>query len=466
MFRRVMTGILAAAALFAAAPAWSADAVTGASPAAKWSVTLSGARRDSMVESYYEKLFNSGAVEKTVEKKGVKTTYKGVPLSKAIAMIDGADSGPNYAFDEALWKSGYDVTLVAKDGYAATFSTKDVAPDALIIAVWADGKWIEPMTVGDASSKLWVKSLASIETSLAPSALAAEELFSIELEVGGTVRAFTLDELEASDLFLEGTGSYTTSAGTKYTNVYGGAKLLDLIERYAKLAADDSVTFVAMDGYEMTYPGSQVLDQKDGTWILAFEMDGDRIPKDPGFVRTVKIGPGNPNIDGHNSVRMVKRLVVKQKDYKAFTLKLEGKAAYELDRSTVQSCVSCHKKTVTFERKGKTATYTGFPAWLALGYVDDPKYAPHKQDKSIPAYESALAKAGYKVKVEAADGFAVTLDSRELDRNDDVIIAMYKDDAALPDNEFPLILVWDRLAKLIPAGIKSVRSILGIKALF
>ena len=466
MIRRSMIAALALA-LAAATPLVAQDAVSGATAGQKkWSVALSGVRKDSMGVSYYEKLFNSGAVSKTVEKKGVKTTYKGVPLSRALAMVDGADSGPAYVFDEALWKKGYDVTLVAKDGYAATFSTKDLAPDALIIAIWADGKWIDPMTVGDGPSKLWVKDLASVETSLAPNPALAAEAFSIELEVGGAKHSFGLDELEASNLYMEGTGSYTTSAGTKYTNVYGGARMLDLIERYTKLAPEDSVTFVAMDGYEMTYPGSQVLDQKDGTWLLAFKMDGERIPKDPGYVRTIKVGPANPNIDGHTSVRMMKRMVVKQKDFKAFTLKLEGKAAWELDSATVQSCVSCHKKTVAFEQKGKTSTYTGFPAWLALGYVDDPKYAPHKQDKSIPAYESALAKAGYKVRFEAADGFSVTLDSRELDCNDEVILAMYKDDAKLPDNEFPLVLAWDRAAKLVPAGIKGVRSVVALRAQF
>ena len=463
--RSLGTALLALAAWALSAQS-APQAVSGATPEAKWSIALAGARKDSLVESYYEKLYNAGAVTKTVERKGVKATYKGVPLSKIVAMVDGADSGPNYAFDEALWKAGYEITLVAKDGYAKTFSTKEVAPEALMVAVWADGKWIAPMTVGDTASGLWVKDLASIETSLAPNPALAAPAFSIEIEAGGATASFTLEELEASDLYLEGTGSYTTSAGTKYTNVYGGAKLLGLIERFTKLSAEDSVTFVAMDGYEMTYPGSQVLDQKDGTWILAFEMDGARIPKDPGYVRTVKVGPANPNIDGHNSVRMVRRLVVKQKDFKPFSLKLEGKMGFELDRATVQSCVSCHKRTVTYEAKGKTAVYTGFPAYLALGYVDDPKYAPHKQDKSLAAYDEAAAKAGYKVVFAAADGFKVTLDSRELNRNEDVIIAMYKDEAILPEGEFPLALAWDRGAKLVPAGIKGLRHLASIRAEF
>ncbi len=265
---------------------------------------------------------------------------------------------------------------------------------------------------------------------------------------------------------MEAKGSYTTSAGTKYTNVYGGVKLRALVERFTKLSDKDSVTFVAMDGYEMTYPGSLVMDEADGTWILAFVMDGEALPKDPGYVRTIKVGAGNPNIDGHLSVRMVKKIVVKQKDFKDFRISLSGKMSHELDRSTIQSCVSCHGKTVTFERKGVSASYTGFPAWLILGYVDDPKNAPHKQDKSIPAYESALARAGYLVDFVAADGFTVTLNAKEMDHNDDLIIAMYKNGANLGEDEFPLALVWDKNAALVPAGIKNVKMLKSVKAKF
>jgi hypothetical protein len=461
----VACAVVLAFVLGGAAQVSAPSAVSGASPASSWSIDLSGAREDAIKDGYYEKLFNQGAVEKVVDKKGVKTTYRGVPLSRIVAIVDGTDSAHPYAFAEELWRSGYDITLVASDGYAATFSTKDLAPDALIVAVWENGVWIAPMTVGDSAKSLWVKGLVAIETSLAPVA-AATESFSLELEVNGAKAAYDIDELASSELFMRGPGSYTTSAGTTYTAVYGGVGLRGLLERYAKLTAKDSVTFVALDGYEMTYSGSSVLDESDGTWILAFEMDGERIPKDPGYVRTIKIGPSTPNIDGHLSVRMVKKIVVKQADFRDFALKLEGKASWTLDRSTIQSCVSCHKKTVAFEQKGKASTYTGFPLWLALGYVDDPAYAPHKQGKSIAPYDDKAAKAGYKVKIAASDGFSVTLDSREIGRVDDVILAMYKNDEELPKEEFPLVLAWDKGIKALPAGIKAIKMISGIAATF
>lgn len=455
-----------APAASAAAPATPAAAA--ATPAATWSVSLKGIREDTLTAAYYEeaKVHASHYVKKTVDKKGVAVTYEGMPLRLVIAMVDGPDAEHRYLFDEALWKAGYDVTLIARDGYSATFNTKDLAPDALIIADREDGKPIAPMTVGDAAKSLWVKDLVRIETSLAPSALAAAAAeFSLELSVNGAEASYTLAELETLPFYVEDKGAYTTSAGTRYEGIYGGVRLLDLLSTYAELGDDDSVTFVAMDGYEMSYPGRQVMDRTDGDWILAFRLDGEWLPKDPGYVRTIKVGPGTPNIDGHLSVKMVKKIVVKQKDFVDFSIGLTGRMSWTLDRSTIQSCVSCHTQTVTFERKGVTAEYTGFPLWMLLGYIDDPTYAPHKQDKAVKPYDDAAAAAGYAIDVKASDGFTVTLDSRAITRNDGIILALYKAGEKLPEGEGPLVLVWDRAAT-VPEGIKNVKMIASIGARF
>ena len=67
--------------------------------------------------------------------------------------------------------------------------------------------------------------------------------------------------------------------------------------------------------------------------------------------------------------------------------------------------------------------------------------------------------AGYDVTITAADGFSITLDAAELDMNQDVILAMYKEGEELPEREQPIIIVWDKEAKRVPEGIKPVRSI-------
>jgi hypothetical protein len=323
------------------------------------------------------------------------------------------------------------------------------------------------MTVGNSPKNLWVRDLARIETSLAPSALEkAAASFRLDLDINGATASFSLKELESLDIYKEARGAYTTSAGTRYEGVYGGVKLLDLLNGYAELAANDSITFVAMDGYEMSYPGKQLMDNKDGDWLLAFKLDGEYLEKDPGYIRTIKVGPSTPNIEGHLSVRMVKKIVVKQKDFVDFSLSVKGKASIELDRGTIQSCVSCHTRTVTFERKGVVAEYTGFPLWLLMGYVDDPKFMPHKQDASILPYDDKAALAGYAIEMKAADGFSISVDSQSIHRNNDIIIALYKAGEKLPAEEAPLVLVWDRNAAKLPENLKNIKQIASVEARF
>ncbi len=464
--KRAFAAMLAFALVCAAIPgtafAQSADAVTGASEEGEWSVALKGARTDWLGPSYYQKLKAGGKeyTEITVEKKGEKIAYGGLRLRAILAMVDGQDSAHPYAFDAALWKKGYEVTLTSADGYSATFATADLAEDALILADTENGKPLaRPMVVGDAPRNLWVRDIAEIATSLAPTAVASEaSSFMLEMDINGNKTSFTLAELEKDPAYMEATGSFTTSAGTKYTNPYGGVRLRAILGRFMDLSPDDSITFVATDGYEMTYPGSRVLDEADGEWLLAFRMDGDYLPKDPGFIRTIKVGPKNPNIDGHLSVKMIKRIVVKEKDFKDFKLTLSGKRTETIDRSTVQSCVSCHRREVNFERKGISATYVGFPLRLALAYADDPLYAPHRQATEVLAYDKAAARAGYKVDIVAEDGFKLTLDSRAIDADDDIILGMYKNGVGLADDEFPLALVWDKKSSAANPDLKNVKK--------
>lgn len=446
------------------------DAASSASPAGDWKVALQGVRNDSLSQAYYQKLKSAGQnyLRKTVDKKGVSVEYSGLSLDAVLAMVDGKDSSHPFSFDADLWAKGYDIVLTAADGYSVSFSTKDLSPKALVLADKEAGKYLaKPMTVGDAPKNLWVKDLVSISASLAPGATSAEaEAFALELDLNGMRASLSLADLEKDPAYIEGTGSYTTSAGTKYTNVYGGVSLSALLGRYMDLSAQDSVTFIATDGYEMTYPGSLILDEADGKWLLAFKLDGDFLPKDPGYIRTIKVGPKAPTIDGHSSVKMIQKIVVRQEGFKDFTLSYSGKMNGSLDRSTVQSCVSCHGKEVAFERKDVNASYKGFPLQLLLAYADDPLYAPHKQDTGILAYDAAAAQAGYGVEVIAEDGYSIKLDSRDLDGNNDIILAMYKESESLGPDEFPLVLVWDKNASRLPEGIKNVKRVSSVRLLF
>ena len=430
---------------------------------AGWKITLEGVRTDEITEKDWEKLVKCGKHLKTMELtvKGKKRVYTGIPLWMVIAMVDGPDDKHPYRFDKTLWDGGYDVTITAADGYTVTFNTKEVAYDSLILAYTEDGKPVKGVPplriVGETSKKLWVKNPVEIELDI--SKKVEKEVFYFELVINGKVHKFTLKELENSPFYVELPGRYVTSAGSVRGGVYGGVKLVDLINQYTSLSAEDTLKAIAMDGYEMTYSGKQILDQKDGYWILAFKKDGEYLPLDPGYIRIIKVGESNPMIEGHLSVRMVKRVEVVKKKYENITLEIKGYMDFTLDRQTLESGISCHG--VEVEYKGHV--YKGIPLWRLLAYSDDPKYAPHKQDPSIKSYNEELALKGYKVRVIAEDGYSITLDSRDLNKEDGVIIAMYRDGELIED-EGPLVLVWDRSLKI--EGIKKVKNVVKIELIF
>jgi hypothetical protein len=235
-----------------------------------------------------------------------------------------------------------------------------------------------------------------------------------------------------------------------------------------QLNDDSTITAVALDGYEMSYRAADILETSRGTWILAFKRDGEYLPEDPGPVRAVMVGPQTPNIQGHLSARMIQKIVLTGETYQDFSLAVEGLMSVALDRDDIQSCVSCHARSVRYHnaKDGSVTAYRGVPLWRLSAEVDDPRYAPHKQDSSIVSYDGAAAIRGYGVRITASDGFSRTLDSRELHENHDVILATTRAGEPLPEQEAPLILVWDQNASVIPEGIKPIRNVARMEVIF
>lgn len=434
-----------------------------------WSITVKGMHEQEIDAAYVAeaKQHDSHYVERKLERKGETRTYRGIPLWMVIAMVDGPDKKHPYVFDEEQWQEGYEITITAADGYSVTFVSKDYEPDAIIIADSIDGEEVLPRIAGDAPGNLLVRKIDTIEAALGEGE--EEEVFTLKIEVDEAQKKFTIEELEASPYYVEGMGSYTTSAGTTYTHRYGGVKFAAILNSFVDLEPSSTIVIVASDGYEMTYQASQFMDTEEGTWILAFKRDGEYLPFDPGYIRTVKVGPDTPNIEGHLSVKMIETIRISGETFEDFTLEMRGKMDMDLDRQTVQSGVSCHEKKVTFldKKSGEEIVYTGIPLWLILAYADDPDYAPHKQkDQSILSYDADAAEEGYTVKIRAEDGFSVSLDSGQIHKNEDIILAMYREGKSLPADERPLVLVWDKDAAALPAGIKSVRTIARIELLF
>lgn len=269
-------------------------------------------------------------------------------------------------------------------------------------------------------------------------------------------QTYTLGELETSYVAMTGLGTYTTSTGRDVTSTWTGIPLVDLIGSWP---ADTEVELVAADGYRMPYRYGDLSDA-EGIWILAFKQDGKYMPRDPGYLRMVKVGPENPHFESSRSARMVVRVEV-HGTYVPYTLLLSGAVERTFSREELEAGVGCpcHVSTVTSTSKGETHTYTGLPLWRLLAYVDDARFpAPelgiHYDDAD---FNDALAQAGYRIEIRSADGYSQTVPSTVVAHDDRFIIALKRDGRFLTAEEGgPLLFVWDDSAPA-PDGLKKVK---------
>ncbi|MCF7944242.1 MAG: hypothetical protein K9L75_01735 [Spirochaetia bacterium] len=495
------TGGGAVGSTLATDAAQQGEATAETSVSRDWEIALTGEVADSVSgASLYT---DDGEIvhgeELVLMDKGTERTYRGIPLYRLLARVDGPAEQHPYSFDEELWKEGYEVTVTASDGAAVAFLSSDYPYDDLLLALERDGAAVPPTLLGEEfPPDLRVEDAAAIEIILGDTEAGAAEP-RLTVETGGAAVALTQSELKQAPSYVKGVGGYTTSAGTYYEHRYGGAALYELLSSFGEPEEGGTLKVTSSDGYEMSYSMEDIADSDEGLWIIAFEQDGAFMSADPGPFRIIKIRPdfrGSasqdasqagakdasqldsqaeempiPNIDGHNSARMVSSLSFSRKPMKDFTLNIEGKRSVEVGRTTLQAGINCsaHKTTVNYynRKSGETEHYTGIPLYAVLAIGDDPDYEPHKQtDKAILAYDQEAAERGYSVTVIAADGFSITLDSRELHMNNQVILAMYQDGEELQGDDWPLKIVWDQDADPVPEGIKAVRQVETIQLQF
>jgi hypothetical protein len=107
----------------------------------KWTVNLSGLT-DAVLDS---RTFEDGVAcehgtEIELTRKEETHTYTGLPLWIVVGMVDGGDSGDHYLFNYELTDAGYDVQIVAVDGFNTTLNSSIVAGnDGILLASLEDG---------------------------------------------------------------------------------------------------------------------------------------------------------------------------------------------------------------------------------------------------------------------------------------------------------------------------------------
>jgi hypothetical protein len=227
------------------------------------------------------------------------------------------------------------------------------------------------------------------------------------------------------------------------------------------------IRVTASDGYSMNYPVSQLLNRSAGTWVLAYKESGWYMPLDPGYLRIVQVGEGNPHFTSSLSARMVERIEVLG-EYTAYTLTVTGETTRVFTRGELEAGIGCpcHTATVTVTSKGETATYSGLPLWRLIAYVDGGSTPAadegiHYDDAD---FNDALVAEGYHIVLTASDGYSQTVPLSLIAREERFIVALKKDGTFLDvSKDGAMRFVFDDSVVLPESvSLKSVKFLVSI----
>lgn len=324
---------------------------------------------------------------------------------------------------------------------------------AFIFAACSGGAQVEPSPVAEVTE-------APVVATKAPTEVAAPILEIVGLN---ETKSLTMDDLKAMPA-TEGYAGLKSSTGKITPPVmFKGVALKDLAEFIGGMDETTGFNVVAEDGYSITYSfdqlqngsfiaydpatGEELKNPVELTAILAYEADGKPFDaKQDGALRLAIISAElNQVTDGHWSVKWVNKLEVKSLGAE-WALHLAGALSEDTDRASIESCGApqCHGSSWTDD---KAQEWVGVPLWLFVGSVDD------EIEHEGPAFNDALAEAGYSVDVIASDGYTVTFDAARINRNDNILVAYKVNENPLPDEFFPLRLVGSDLEKKEMVGM-------------
>ena len=283
----------------------------------------------------------------------------------------------------------------------------------------------------------------------------------------GQTKTFTLAELEALPAY-SGWSGMKNSAGTITPPApVKGVKLADLFALVGGLTAADSVDVTASDNYGMTFnydqaAGSGVTMYNASTGeietakspvslVLTYEYDGLPIAPAPGGEGPVRLAVAqtaneNQVADGHLMVKWVSNVTIRGAvvDWSVKMAGLRNKKGkrqtYTLDRASYDSCATpgCHG--ASWVQPVVAKTWSGVPLFLCIGKIDG-----GKGHGGYGAYNEALARKGYRIKLTSATGRSVIVASRTIINDDRILLAGKLMGSELTATYYPLRLVGPKI---------------------
>jgi len=282
-----------------------------------WSLELEGIETGSIDKQTYESAATCD-YHKTTYEDG-EDTYGGLPLWIIVSYIDGADDPDgHYMFNSELTDKGYDVKVIAGDGFSASFPSEQVARnDSLLVANSLNG---EPLTgddfplrlVGDdLSGKQQIKNIVKVELTDLPDV----PTWSVTLNGTKTVEYDAMSFNALVDCGAHTAYHNFTDEGTDYN--YKGVPLWILVgavddeEEGDHWTLDDDlvsqgyqVEVIAEDGYSQSFDISQVA--HNDTIIVASELNGEPLPEEDAPLRITGEGlSGKMRVSQIAEIRLV-----------------------------------------------------------------------------------------------------------------------------------------------------------------
>jgi len=315
-----------------------------------------------------------------------------------------------------------------------------------------------------------------------------------------------LDMMEQFDVIGDGTTVYKyqgitniaddiwsaddeTVGGFKIENAIMGTKVSDLAGLVDGMGTGTDITFVAKDGWETTLPYSSIYPDpsvfaRQGDAIIAWYADGKYVPDYKDGMRLFFTPEDHiygqwdmhetlPEAYWHyyygdvmypSCAGLSPKYITEIKVYSVspgdWTLELDGLdiggLQKEISKTYFESALTCtfganHKQSYT---DSENRIWEGMPLWFLAGFVDD------ADQHSDNAFNNDLATAGYQVVLTDEDGYSVTIDSQDIIRNNNYIVANTLDGLLIPetDENWPLKLVGPAVS-----GANSIGNIVSIE---
>jgi len=282
----------------------------------------------------------------------------------------------------------------------------------------------------------------------------------------------------------------TYPGGFKIENAIKGTRVRDLCDLIGGMGSGTEIVFVAEDGYETRLPYSSIYPDpavlaRQGEAVLAWWGDGEYVP---GYEDGMRLffAPGGDHVYGqwdmHEtladkywhyywgdnvqypscsglSAKYITEIEVYTVPADDWTLYLDGRSVgglkVDINKTYFEQALACqfganHKASYT---DGKGRVWEGMPLWFLAGFADD------ADQHSDNAFNDQLATAGYLVRISAADGYWVTVDSRDIIRNTGYVVANTLNGAAMlqSDSNWPLRLVGPSISG--SASISQIETI-------